>query len=211
MVILLRCLFMDRRNLTNRKGVIGVSRSEIFRYISVYSSFGDVDEISISLEEEGFVVCADGRVQTLLSGEKHIWNPRMDKGIVIMQTEADANGVAGTGGIKLSDGKLLGGWCSFSCRLLSPKRFVIQALELLIREQRIQSILTETVRGSIHTSFIRNASVPANLHLLRRTLWTEAKTQTKTDLLRMGWQMTDFHMEHLQIKQEGFHDEFSFS
>ena len=183
-----------------------MNENDIFRYKSIYSFFSEEDEFYIGPEEEGFVICMDGRVQTLLSGESHKWNPKMDKGVMIIQTEADASAVAGTGGIRLSNGQVLGGWCSFSCQLLSPKRFIIHALGLLSRDQRIQSILTETVRGSLHTSFTRIASMPTDLHHLRRNLWIEAKKQTKSDLLRLGWQLMGFRLEHMQIKQEGAYD-----
>ena len=140
-------------------------------------------------EEEGFLALPGGEVLTLLPGDTLPALPGAR--LIAVAVGAGCRVDAGAGGVPLPGGGALGGWASFRCELLSPRRFVTRHLEALLEGRDPEALLTLCLRGALESGF---AACAGN----RAALWGECRRRAADALLDAGWQLTGFRPMHLE-------------
>ena len=154
--------------------------------------------IEIPWEEEGVILYDGGEIDTLLPGRVHTVRREQCCTTMLFRQEAAYDGVAGTGGIELPGGTI-SGWASFSCRLLSARRFVRLHTDELRSGVVAEAILTQMLRKCLADGLRAVAAEPFETQAaLRAAAWRACHDSAKDALLRSGWLLTSFRLEQLR-------------
>ena len=175
--------------------------AETIRYQTLSPLSAARQAICLDDSQEGFVFCADGEIRMILPGETYLPVPGSDQGFGTVRNSASVRCVAGAGNIPLDQTRSLGGRVSFSCRILSPRRFIICCTDDLVREKSAEDILSEYM-GDYFTRVLTRAGESfsgGTPRMLRRVIWKEIRQDTEDELLNIGWQLTDLKLESLQV------------
>ena len=184
------------------------------------SPLGNGERTRIGYEEEGFLLLADGSVHTLLPGETaaggghtvwsghNAWGGHTAGGdnvpagkracLARIGRQAEFSGVAGAGDIPWGDRRTAGGWYSFRCRLLSPRRFAVSSREALLEGKPACDILTGLARQSLSDAIRETAGPKAR----SGQVWQACRRALGTRLLDLGWELDDFAPQRLRISRE---------
>ena len=141
--------------------------------------------------EETFLICRDGAVQTVLPGKPV--SQRMNAiGLITILRDVTVQGSAGAYDISCAHDRAIGGWCSFRCRLLSARRYAKRFGGALLQGQSVQDTLTICVRQALTDVFVQMD--PATPY---RQIWMQSKRLTEERLLDCGWQLKCFTPQRL--------------
>ena len=181
--------------------MIGMRTAESILYRTLPLPSAPRQTIRLENSQEGFVLCADGEIRMILPGETYLPDPAGDRGIVTVQSSASVRCVAGAGMIPLDQNRFLDGWVSFSCRILSPRRFIVRCAEELACRRSAEDILSEYMRKYITAVSVRTGKAfsAVNSSCLRRMIRQEIRQDTENILLDIGWQLTKLKLEYLKI------------
>lgn len=145
--------------------------------------------IEIPWEDEGILLHDDGRIDTLLPGSAHPLERTEPHTLLMFRRGAVFAGVAGAAG----------GWARFSCRLLSPRRFVRFHGEEIREQLSAEAILTRMMRQILAEGLRSADGGPIRTEAsLRAAAWRECHERAKEGLLRSGWLLTSFRLEYLK-------------
>jgi len=154
-------------------------------------------------EFEGFAFSHDGSVRTLLPEEGILFENQIEEYHVYIASKATASCVAGAGQVALKNNILLGGWCSFSCRLISPRRFAVRCRTEILQKQAGDAILTIRMRGVLRDAFEQTAKELVNPSDFKVRAYVTALflKKAKRALLDIGWLITSCRLENIELSK----------
>ncbi len=146
---------------------------------------------------ERFLIRPEQPPRTLLPGET--WT-REEGAMLTLQPEANVAGVAGVGGIALGSEYLLGGWCSFCCRLAVPRRFAAREGARLAAGMPMDGILRGKLSGTLQALLAQaDCEMPRGTAQLKMLLNHHLQAAAQRELMELGWQVTHCRLEEIRV------------
>lgn len=126
--------------------------------------------------------------------------PKGEGALLVLEPDADVAGVAGTGGIALGGEYLLGGWCSFRCRLAVPRRFAAREGERLAAGAPMDGILSGRLSHVLQALLAQaDWRPPESASWLKMRLNRQLQAEARRELMGLGWQVTHCRLEKILI------------
>lgn len=153
---------------------------------------------------ERFVFSRNGTVLTLLPEESYHTNMQTDDSCVYIMPKATTTCVAGAGRVPLNNHYLLGGWCSFSCQLVSPRRFAVRCGKELLQNPDGDIILIKHIRRVLQDVFEHTAEILTDPSAFetRACIMKLFPEKAKYVLLDIGWKLTSCRLENIELLKE---------
>lgn len=146
---------------------------------------------------ERFLIRPSQPPRTLLPGET--WT-EAEGAMLALRPEASVAGVAGTGGIALGSEYVLGGWCSFRCRLAVPRRFAAREGARLAAGTPMDGILRGALCGTLQALLAQaDCEAPQGTARLKMQLNHQLQDAARRELMGLGWQVTHCRLEEIRI------------
>lgn len=146
---------------------------------------------------EHFLIRPSQPPRTLLPGEMWIEG---EGTMLALEPEVSVAGVAGTGGVVLGQEYLLGGWCTFRCRLAVPRRFAASEGARLAAGAPMDGILRGRLSDTLNALLAKvEEYAPAKGAQLKMQLNRQLQDEAQRELMSLGWQVTHCRLEEIRI------------
>lgn len=151
-----------------------------------------------AMMNEDYLICRNAPPRSLLPDERQGMEGKGK--ILTLQRDVCVEGIAGTGGVEVDGNHLLGGWCSFGCRLAIPRRFAVKEGWRLAEGEQADHILCETLRSVLNRLFTdQSAQSDHSGARMKKQLGRRFQEEARLALLQVGWQITHCRLEDVQI------------
>lgn len=159
-------------------------------------------QITLSSEEEGFLLMQDGKWKTILPGQSEK-TPENARGLLCLRRRAEHGQIVGVGGVRNNHGLCAGGFGEYACRMLSARRFVQKHKDALLGGTSAEEVLTGEVRAAMRAAFesilTEAESAQEGLQPLLALRCVSLVSQRLTE---NGWALTDFYLKHVHLQKE---------
>lgn len=144
------------------------------------------------VKKEYFQVTPSGAVRSLLF--QHEQGPENENTFSLFSGMTEC-GMVGAAAIKGKE--QVGGWCSFQCHLLVPRRFASGCGEKMVAGSTAQELVCEAVRAAFLKVLMQE--VPCEERRMKMQLEPLLQQEAGDALMQMGWLLKDCKLERIKL------------